>query len=80
MSQRKDICTARTSGDKTYWTKIGTAWFNDKGGVSLEFDALPIPAIDPKTGQIKVRAQLFEPKPKAGGGSDIGNMGEDAPF
>lgn len=83
MSTRKDICVARTNGEKTFWSKIGTAWFNDKGGISLEFDALPIPQLDAKTGQIRTRAVLFDPKPKAGGGSfNDGNMGDEeiAPF
>lgn len=85
MATRKDICTPRTNGEKTYWTKVGTAWFNDKGGISLEFDALPIPTLDDK-GQLKVRAMLFDPKSRDGGSpapaADRGNMmsDDDIPF
>jgi hypothetical protein len=44
MSKRMNIATPRKSKDgKTFWTTIGTAWFNDNGGIQLVFDALPIP-------------------------------------
>jgi hypothetical protein len=43
-SKRMNIATPRKSKDgKTFWTTIGTAWFNDNGGIQLVFDALPIP-------------------------------------
>ena len=84
MATRKDICTPRTNGDKTYWSKIGTAWFNDKGGISLEFDALPIPSLDDK-GALRTRAVLFDPKPSSGSASAPAPRGdmmvdEDIPF
>jgi hypothetical protein len=44
---------ARPSGRPT----IGTAWFNDNGGIQLVFDALPIP-----DGEGRVVANLFEPR------------------
>ena len=84
MSTRYDICTPRKGrDDKTYWTKIGTAWFNDNGGTQLVFDALPIP-----DSEGRVVANLFEPKPRDGGqGSTSGgsqgrdNLDEDSiPF
>lgn len=60
MANRLDICTPRQSRDgKTYWTKIGSAWQNDKGGIQLVFDALPIP-----DSEGRVVANLFEPKPR----------------
>lgn len=59
MSNRFDICTPRNGKDgKTYWTRIGTAWQNDKG-IQLVFDALPIP-----DSEGRVVANLFEPKPR----------------
>jgi hypothetical protein len=59
MSNRKDICTPRTGKDgRTYWTRIGTAWENEKG-TQLVFDALPIP-----DSEGRVVANLFEPKPR----------------
>jgi hypothetical protein len=59
MSTRFDICTPRKGrDDKTYWTRIGTAWQNDKG-IQLVFDALPIP-----DSEGRVVANLFEPKPR----------------
>lgn len=62
MSKRYDICTPRKNGEKTYWTKIGSAWQNDKG-IQLVFDALPIPDAGGRC-----VANLFEPKPLDGGG------------
>lgn len=59
MANRFDICTPRKGkDDKTYWTKIGTAWQSDKG-TQLVFDALPIP-----DSEGRVVANLFEPKPR----------------
>jgi hypothetical protein len=53
-----NIATPRKSKDgKTFWTTIGTAWFNDNGGIQLVFDALPIP-----DGEGRVVANLFEPR------------------
>ena len=82
MAIRKDIMTPRTSNGKTYWTRIGVAWVNENGGISLDFEALPIPAIDEKTGQIKCRAILLDAKQKTeGAGKDMGNMhDDDVPF
>jgi hypothetical protein len=58
MSTRFDIATPRKGkNDKTYWTKIGTAWKNDNGGIQLVFDALPIP-----DSEGRVVANLFEPR------------------
>jgi hypothetical protein len=56
-NQRFDICTPRKGrDDKTYWTRIGTAWKGDKG-IQLVFDALPIP-----DNEGRVVANLFEPR------------------
>lgn len=56
---RFDICTPRKGrDDKTFWTRIGTAWVSEKG-TQLVFDALPIP-----DSEGRVVANLFEPKPR----------------
>lgn len=57
MSKRYDIMTPRKGNEKTFWTRIGTAWQNDKGGIQLVFDALPIP-----DSEGRVVANLFEPR------------------
>lgn len=69
MAKRYDICTPRKNGDKTYWTRIGSAWQNDKG-IQLVFDALPIPDAEGRC-----VANLFEPKSRddRGGGSVSNN-------
>jgi hypothetical protein len=61
MSKRMTIATPRKAKDgKTFWTNIGTAWFNDNGGIQLVFDALPIP-----DSEGRVVANLFEPREKS---------------
>jgi len=61
MAKRYDICTPRKGkDDKTFWTRIGTAWEGDKG-IQLVFDALPLPDIEGRC-----VANLFEPKPRDG--------------
>ena len=61
MSTRFDICTPRKGkDDKTFWTRIGTAWQNEKG-IQLVFDALPLPDAEGRC-----VANLFEPKPRDG--------------
>jgi hypothetical protein len=63
MSTRYDICTPRKGkDDKTFWTRIGTAWQSDKG-IQLVFDALPLP-----DSEGRCVANLFEPKPRDSGG------------
>lgn len=88
MSERKDIMTPRKKSDGgTYWVKIGTAWFNDKGGIQLVFDALPLP-----DSEGRVVANLFDPKPRdgaqrdqqhrqnLGSGPRAGDLDDDVPF
>lgn len=57
MSKRYDICAPRKGkDDKTFWTRIGTAWENEKG-IQLVFDALPLP-----DSEGRCVANLFEPR------------------
>jgi hypothetical protein len=57
MNKRYDICTPRKGkDDKTFWTRIGTAWEGDKG-IQLVFDALPLP-----DSEGRCVANLFEPR------------------
>lgn len=58
MSKRYDMMVPRKGkDDKTFWTRIGTAWANDKGGIQLVFDALPLP-----DNEGRCVASLFEPR------------------
>ena len=60
MNKRYDICTPRKGkDDKTFWTRIGTAFEGDKG-IQLIFDALPLP-----DSEGRCVANLFEPREKA---------------
>jgi hypothetical protein len=47
---------ARKDG-KTHWHSVGSAWIDDNGGTTLEFDSLPLPDAE---GRVRVR--LFEPR------------------
>lgn len=62
--KRFDIIVGRDGGEKTYWTKIGSAFERDSGGYSLVFDALPIP------GEKGCRALMVEPKVRDSGQRD----------
>jgi hypothetical protein len=76
MSKRYDICSPRKGRDKTFWTRIGTAFENDKG-IQLIFDALPLPDAEGRC-----VANLFEPKERDGGQRQPQPAGfdEDPPF
>jgi hypothetical protein len=63
LSKRMDIMSPRKGREKTFWCRIGTAWFNDNGGIQLVFDALPIP-----DGEGRVVANLFEPRERQASG------------
>lgn len=64
---RYDACTPRIykkdGEDKTFWLKVGSAWKNDKGMVTVYLDAYPLP--DPNK-EGKAVIMLFEPKKKGG--------------
>ena len=70
-NKRFDICTPRKGrDDRTFWTRIGTAWQNDKG-IQLVFDALPLPDAEGRC-----VANLFEPRNDTG--RSAGNDQADA--
>lgn len=56
MAKRFDIMAPRKGKDKTFWTRIGTAFEGDKG-IQLIFDALPLPDAEGRC-----VANLFEPR------------------
>lgn len=58
MSKRFDIMAPRKGRDKTFWTRIGTAFEGEKG-IQLIFDALPLPDAEGRC-----VANLFEPREK----------------
>jgi hypothetical protein len=60
MSKRYDIMAPRKGRDKTFWTRIGTAFEGDKG-IQLIFDALPLPDAEGRC-----VANLFEPRARDG--------------
>jgi hypothetical protein len=77
MNKRYDICVPRKGkDDKTFWTRIGTAWEGDKG-IQLVFDALPLP-----DSEGRCVANLFEPKPREQQRQPAmsGGYDEDPPF
>ena len=80
MSKRYDIMCPRKGRDKTFWTRIGTAFEGDKG-IQLIFDALPLPDAEGRC-----VANLFEPRERQAS-SDTrqetrqpADLDEDIPF
>jgi hypothetical protein len=59
MTKRYDIMAPRKGRDKTFWTRIGTAFEGDKG-IQLIFDALPLPDAEGRC-----VANLFEPRERS---------------
>ena len=46
--------------EKTQWMRIGTAFTNERGGIDITLDALPLPEPDRKIdGQMTVRLKAF---------------------
>jgi hypothetical protein len=65
----------RKGRDKTFWTRIGTAFEGDKG-IQLIFDALPLPDAEGRC-----VANLFEPREKQQTNTrQPAYDSEDAPF
>lgn len=61
--KRLDAMVPRKRGDKTFWTRIGSAWPNKNGiGYQIVLDALPLTDAE---GRCVIN--LFEPKPQDGG-------------
>jgi hypothetical protein len=75
VTTRFDICTPRKGrDDKTYWTRIGTAFQGDKG-IQLIFDALPI-----ADSEGRVVANLFEPREKTTTARQTADLDDQVPF
>ena len=79
-SKRYDIMAPRKGRDKTFWTRIGTAFEGDKG-IQLIFDALPLP-----DSEGRCVANLFEPRERDGGGQQTrpqaapADLSDDVPW
>jgi len=59
MGKRFDACTPRPKhGGGTWWHRVGSAFENDKGQVTVYLDSVPVP--DKERGNIVI--MLFEPK------------------
>ena len=76
MSKRYDIMAPRKGKDRTFWTRIGTAFEGDKG-IQLIFDALPLPDAEGRC-----VANLFEPRERQdnGGAPRFTPQAEPAPM
>ena len=82
MSQRFDLLQPREGSDgKTYWSNLGVMWQNDQGKYSLTFNALPVPAINKKSGAIEIRVLGMVPDPTKGNGQQRPRQqNNDVPF
>ena len=79
MSKRYDIMAPRKGRDKTFWTRIGTAFEGEKG-IQLIFDALPLPDAEGRC-----VANLFEPRERTQGSdtprqSAPADLDDEVPF
>lgn len=53
---RYDACTPRPGKRKTWWHRVGSAWKNAEGKITVYLDSVPLP--DPETHNVKI--MLFE--------------------
>jgi hypothetical protein len=54
MAERKDVFAVVRNGEKSFWTKIGSAWVNKDASLTVRLNALPV------NGELQIR----DPKPK----------------
>lgn len=76
MTTYYEVLAPRQRKDKTFWTRVGTAFPAKSGeGFSIEFDALPLPD---KEGRVSVIVRPPKPKeaPPAESGSSYQPLGE----
>ena len=65
INERQDVFIARKGKDgKSHFTKVGSAWPNAKGGVSLTLEALPAPERKQDSDELVYRLVTFPPKPR----------------
>lgn len=63
MANYLEVFSPRQRKDKTYWTRVGTAFPAKSGeGFSIEFDALPLPD---REGRVAVIVRPPRPKDNA---------------
>lgn len=59
MGKRYEVSTPRPKNDGgTFWLRVGSAFTNDNGLITVYLDSYPIPDREGK-----VKMMLFEPKP-----------------
>lgn len=62
-NDRYDVLTARTVGDKSYFTKIGVAFpMKNRPGFNIIFEALPIPQM--RDGRLECTVMMMPPRPR----------------
>ena len=87
--KRYNIIAPRKWGpeSKTSWNlRIGVAFENDKGGLDIQLDAVPLPEVDRKQdGQMTIRLKAFDAaqdnrKPQGQAGPPPQDKSDDIPF
>jgi hypothetical protein len=79
---RYDLISPRARKDgKTFWVRVGAAFPRDKGGFSLQFDALPLPDAEGKVTVLMTEPKERDdaPAPQRGGGP-MGDIEDSIPF
>ncbi len=62
MADMKDVFTIVKNGEKEYWNKVGTAFVNRDGSLTVKLNALPV------NGALHIR----DPKPRNSNGNSDG--------
>lgn len=83
-TERYDVLTARTVGDKSYFTKIGVAFpMKNRPGFNIIFEALPIPQM--RDGKLECTVMMMPPRERQPGEESRGaashaGLDDDVPF
>lgn len=63
-NDNKQVFALTERGEKTYWTRIGAAFTNKDGSISVTLDALPV------SGRLQIRDQEDREERQGRGGRD----------
>ena len=63
-NQAKTVFAITERGEKSFWTKIGAAFTNKDGSITVQLDALPV------SGRLQIREQEDREERQGRGGRD----------
>lgn len=65
----------KQDGKGKFWTKVGIAFQDDEGNISMKLEVLPMPKVDERTGYPCVWVKVFQEREGQGQGGYRGGGG-----